>query len=314
MKKKILGSGRTSNDGTMSIGTPTNVKRNFHAEVDEKGIKGLPPEMQKMFESMTTEEERKNPDNKDKAANVLIWMQREEEKKDQNFIRGDFMHGGSGESTASTDDSSSTRSSSEAESKSKFYITTKELEENRSEDNKTTPQLDNREPAGEINANATSENTETIPTAVENSPEAKSNANVVKESPKEIAKEGEATLRRKATKGGAKGPRVTRNITEEEVYAQINAICNPGQPLDKYDRDIELGSGAAGTVFLALNKETKERVAIKIIDLQKQPKKEMILMELKVNNLLLLYLANDQSRPALIIIFTHVPYVHPSLT
>ena len=95
--------------------------------------------------------------------------------------------------------------------------------------------------------------------------------------------EGEATLRRKGTTGATRGgPRVTRNITEEEVYSQLNALCSGGHPLDRYERDIELGSGAAGTVFLASDKQSEERVAIKIIDLQKQPKKEMILMELKV--------------------------------
>lgn len=38
----------------------------------------------------------------------------------------------------------------------------------------------------------------------------------------------------------------------------------------------------AGIVFLAFNKKTSERVAVKVIDLAKQPRKEMILMELRV--------------------------------
>ncbi len=47
---------------------------------------------------------------------------------------------------------------------------------------------------------------------------------------------------------------------------------------------MELGSGAGGTVYLAREKKNeKSRVAIKIIDLRKQGKKDLTLMELKVN-------------------------------
>ena len=86
-------------------------------------------------------------------------------------------------------------------------------------------------------------------------------------------------LRRKNTK---KGPRLTRNMTEEDVYARLREICSQDHPKDKYLTDIELGAGAGGTVYLATNKATKQRVAIKMIDLAKQPKKEMILMEIRV--------------------------------
>ena len=60
------------------------------------------------------------------------------------------------------------------------------------------------------------------------------------------------------------------------------ALCSPGHPDEKYDRGTELGAGAAGTVFAATDKSSGNCVAVKIIDLQKQPRKEMILMELKV--------------------------------
>ena len=79
-----------------------------------------------------------------------------------------------------------------------------------------------------------------------------------------------------------KAPRLRKSMSEDEVMNEIRDLCEIGHPLDRYDTDIELGAGAAGTVFLALNKETKERVAIKKIDMVKQQKKEMILMEIKV--------------------------------
>jgi len=94
-----------------------------------------------------------------------------------------------------------------------------------------------------------------------------------------------------------------------EVLDQIREICSVGHPTVKYSKDRELGkmlttklstigvfyskeskhhfffklgSGVAGTVFLAFNKYNSERVAVKVIDLAKQPRKEMILMELRV--------------------------------
>ena len=127
LKKKLLGSSksRSGEDDTpaLSIGTPTNVKRLHHAEVSGDSITGLPPDLQKMLQAMTTAEERQVPGNKDKARNVLMWMKREEEKRDQqNFIRGDFMQiGSSGESSSSLDRSSGEDQGS-SKSNSTFYI------------------------------------------------------------------------------------------------------------------------------------------------------------------------------------------------
>ena len=44
----------------------------------------------------------------------------------------------------------------------------------------------------------------------------------------------------------------------------------------------ELGTGAAGIVSLATHKASGEKVAVKDIDLNKQNKKDLILMEIKV--------------------------------
>ena len=92
------------------------------------------------------------------------------------------------------------------------------------------------------------------------------------------------TIRKKSQRknDNAGGPTLDKNMTEAQIMNEVKNLCENGHPLDKYTTDVELGAGAAGTVFLAVNKETKERVAIKKIDMVKQQKKEMILMEIKV--------------------------------
>ncbi len=200
----------------------------------------------------------------------------------------------SGRSTFYVDKSDTPPQKQTQQKQEEGAVTVEEKTESNRADNSgnanNSPELDNRVKEMRIKddqANANTTNSETTSTETVTKPTAAPRPSLGKIAV-ESAKtgEGEATLRRKAGAGGSgggpRGPRVTRNITEEEVYKQINLICSGGHPLDRYDRDIELGSGAAGTVFLALDKKTNERVAIKIIDLQKQPKKEMILMELKV--------------------------------
>jgi len=53
-------------------------------------------------------------------------------------------------------------------------------------------------------------------------------------------------------------------------------------PWINYRKVGDLGVGAAGVVTLGIHKETGEKVAIKDIDLNKQTKKDLILMEIKV--------------------------------
>ena len=98
----------------------------------------------------------------------------------------------------------------------------------------------------------------------------------------ETAISSPAVLRRKNTK--KQGPRISKNLSDEEVYNQLQELCSPGHPNDKYliETKEELGSGAAGRVYLAVDKSNDQKVAIKMIDLSKQPRKAMILMEIKV--------------------------------
>lgn len=77
-----------------------------------------------------------------------------------------------------------------------------------------------------------------------------------------------------------KPPRVSK--TDEEVYAELRSICNLSDPLDKYKKTKEVGKGASGVVFIALDLESEKQVAIKTIDLKNQSSKELILNEIRV--------------------------------
>lgn len=59
-------------------------------------------------------------------------------------------------------------------------------------------------------------------------------------------------------------------------------MTTPGDPHDKYEVKDKLGSGAAGEVYCAINKETKAKVAIKRMLLEKQQRKDMIITEIQV--------------------------------
>jgi p21-activated kinase 1 len=70
--------------------------------------------------------------------------------------------------------------------------------------------------------------------------------------------------------------------TDEQVYAELKSICNLSDPYKKYKKTKEVGKGASGVVFIALDLETEKQVAIKTIDLKNQSSKELILNEIRV--------------------------------
>lgn len=70
--------------------------------------------------------------------------------------------------------------------------------------------------------------------------------------------------------------------SDEEVYVELRKICNLQNPSDRYEKKKEVGKGASGVVFIAEDQKTGQEVAIKVIDLNNQTSKELILNEIRV--------------------------------
>lgn len=71
-------------------------------------------------------------------------------------------------------------------------------------------------------------------------------------------------------------------LTDEEIYDELRRICNKDDPYMRFERVKELGAGASGVVFIAIDSKDNSRVAIKDIDLTKQSRKDLILNEINV--------------------------------
>ncbi|XP_022115244.1 serine/threonine-protein kinase PAK 2 [Pieris rapae] len=71
-------------------------------------------------------------------------------------------------------------------------------------------------------------------------------------------------------------------MSDEEIYEELRRICNKDDPYVRFERVKQLGAGASGVVFVAIDSKDNSRVAIKDIDLTKQTKKDLILNEINV--------------------------------
>ncbi|KAK1922615.1 kinase-like domain-containing protein [Papiliotrema laurentii] len=86
----------------------------------------------------------------------------------------------------------------------------------------------------------------------------------------------------KQTQQGAATPRRRDKQKEnEEVIRQLQAICSPGDPNSVYRNLQKIGQGASGGVYTAHDKSGLP-VAIKQMNLEKQPKQDLIINEILV--------------------------------
>lgn len=67
-----------------------------------------------------------------------------------------------------------------------------------------------------------------------------------------------------------------------DVIASLKRICNEGDPRDVFRGFTKIGQGASGGVFTGYERGTNRLVAIKQMNLEQQPKKDLIINEILV--------------------------------
>ena len=86
--------------------------------------------------------------------------------------------------------------------------------------------------------------------------------------------------------GPVPGPRPRnrerQRSTGIEITARLKAICSPGDPTQQYTNLSKIGQGASGGVYKAYETGTRRCVAIKQMNLEQQPKKDLIINEIIV--------------------------------
>lgn len=73
-----------------------------------------------------------------------------------------------------------------------------------------------------------------------------------------------------------------KKMSDEEILDRLKSIVSVGDPNRKYNKMEKIGQGASGTVYTAIETATGMEVAIKQMNLQQQPKKELIINEIVV--------------------------------
>lgn len=88
-----------------------------------------------------------------------------------------------------------------------------------------------------------------------------------------------------ARAGPSPGPRVRQRPRQSaaiDIKARLNAICTSGDPTKIYRNLNKIGQGASGGVFSAYEAGSNKCVAIKQMNLEQQPKKDLIINEILV--------------------------------
>ena len=76
--------------------------------------------------------------------------------------------------------------------------------------------------------------------------------------------------------------RPRQSMNNAEIISKLQNICTPDDPTKKFRNLVKIGQGASGGVYTAFEVGTNALVAIKQMNLEQQPKKDLIINEILV--------------------------------
>lgn len=80
----------------------------------------------------------------------------------------------------------------------------------------------------------------------------------------------------------AQKKREEKRRKNQKIITKLQSICTEGDPTDHYRDLVKIGQGASGGVYIAHSNIDNKAVAIKQMNLEQQPKKELIINEILV--------------------------------
>eukprot|EP00730_Choanoeca_flexa_P002377 TRINITY_DN11028_c0_g1_i1.p1 TRINITY_DN11028_c0_g1~~TRINITY_DN11028_c0_g1_i1.p1 ORF type:complete len:481 (+),score=95.73 TRINITY_DN11028_c0_g1_i1:155-1597(+) len=154
-------------------------------------------------------------------------------------------------------------------------VQTKFMAEDRSQEHKSTPQVNAPKAAAPVAASSAAPPIVARPDFTKSEktkPIAKAAAPERPPPPNQDKPSGDVKKRDKGKK----------KMSDEEVLRRLREIVNPADPTSRFTDLRKIGQGASGTVFTAKDTTNGHSVAIKQMNLSQQPKKELIINEILV--------------------------------
>ena len=190
----------------LEIGMPTQVSHNFSGKVNPDGtIGGIPESWKQRLKLMITTEEALNPQNAEKATQILKWIETRDDHTEE------FMRVNSDSPPSSIVSSSGTNSGASFVS----YIGGEVPEQNEGS-------------SEDVNNASSSVEPPVVLPGLDNS--------VVNEPSRAVCDNELPTLRRKKKDNHTtrQGPRVTRNLSEDQILSELQDCCIIGSPWVNY--------------------------------------------------------------------------------